>query len=130
MRVGLAMSKLLDPTAPGLFCDEDVSLTGEEVWDEQQKSDNPSTTSSANGTRAKKSVKRSKPKRPARHGGSTGSAGRQQRGGTTEAVGEGPLTETDSDDEVPGSSVSGSSGDSEFETYDLEESDEDGAFRE
>lgn len=120
MRVGKVMSQVLDGNAPPLFGDEDIELMAEEQWD-----------SSVPAVETKDDEKRGKKK-------SSGASKKNKKGEKTRSrkpttykstrkddIDEDyPMTETDSDDNDIASDSS-SSTDSEFEKYDLEESDDD-----
>lgn len=141
MRVGQSLSRLLDPAKPPMFSDEQEQLQAllpEEVWEEGEAQQ----AQQAKQQQRQGSAAAAGPRQPAAR--DTGGAAQrcrrereqrraQRRGGWGDPA-EGPLTETDSDDEQGGwgsdaSSVSssgseGSASSGGLEAYDLEESDE------
>ncbi len=142
MRVGQSLSRLLDPSKPPMFGEEQEqlqTLLPEEVWDESQ-------AQQAKQTKQQGSPAAPGPAKQAAAGASSVAQrrrgqrrqAREQRRAQRRSGGgdppEGPLTETDSDDEQGGwgsdaSSVSssgseGSASSGGMEAYDLEESDE------
>jgi len=131
LRIGKAMSEVLDPEKSPLFGDENLDLLPEEVWECVDEKSNMQN----NGTRTSTHPD-NKNQRRRRRGAQEKQSIRIRRENKVQDGGE-PLTETDSDDNygddddnedakrsIPLSS--GSSSDSEFERYDLEESDDDG----
>ena len=153
MRVGHSLSALLDPSKPPMFGEDDPQLQQllpEEAWYEQaaaaaaaprqlkqppQKAGGAAATGAPGATPGKGSGRQER--REARERRRREREARRQRAREEEA--EGPLTETDSDDEVGGigdnaSSVTSSgtacsTSSGEFEQYDLEESDEEDPAR-
>ena len=151
MRVGQALSALLDPSKPPMFAEEAEQLRQllpEERWEPQQAQQaaaaprpaGPSGAgASAGGGAPPAKLTPRQARREARRQRREQAAARREarelaRREREQREEEGPLTETDSDDASGGggsdSSISssgssgGSSSGSEFERYDLEESDE------
>ncbi|KAL4535752.1 hypothetical protein Ndes2437A_g06448 [Nannochloris sp. 'desiccata'] len=126
MRVGKVMSQILDGNAPPLFGDEDIELMPEEQWDITVRVVSGDDEQKEKGSRSN-AAKKNKDKERGETSISTKLAKFKTtvKGGKDEDY---PMTETDSDDDdvySDSSSSRASSTDSEFETYDLEESDDD-----
>ena len=129
MRVGKILSLTLDPSAVPLFGTDDLDLLPEERWEETKHGN---TNGSANTTNAKKKKFTSSKGKEKQENASI--KRRVKGSGATRSdndIDNGyPLTETDSDDSDDDSSIGSiSSSDSEFERYDLEESDEESPDR-
>lgn len=159
MRVGQAMSAQLDPAKPPMFSEEEEQLhqlLPEERWETQMQASAAATAvaaapgpSAAPGRKEAAGVastprqqhreerQRRRQEAATRH--EARQRRRQQRGAEAEDEAEGPLTETDSDDNASASDASslsssgsdscGSSSSGEFEQYDVEESDEEDPTR-
>ncbi|KAL4542152.1 hypothetical protein Ndes2526B_g06634 [Nannochloris sp. 'desiccata'] len=126
MRVGKVMSQILDGNAPPLFGDEDIELMPEEQWDITVRVVSGDDEQKEKGSRSN-AAKKNKDKERERTSFRTNPAKFKNtvKDGKDEDY---PMTETDSDDDdvhSDSSSSRASSTDSEFETYDLEESDDD-----
>ena len=142
MRVGQALSQVLDPGRPALFAeDHPEQLLPAEQWEDPRQLAQlallpqqvlalpPGADGDTAGPRRPGGMD------PAERGDETG-RGQQQQQQQQQATGaegraeegrEGPLTETDSDDDGGSvTSLTSSGSGSELEAYDLEESDEEG----
>ena len=118
MRVGKTMSQILDSSAPPLFGDENIDLLSEEYWEEVAVEEEEDGR--GDGKDAKISREKKKKKRRNQTAALENINNKSKSTNTSTGDEDYPMTETDSDDDI--STIS--STDSEFERYDLEESDD------